>query len=116
MARARARLCCLGLAACAWLGCALARAEEALPARGEQYQGKSARQFADGSQGLWWDFKQLLVELDVTRAKALIVVGVVGAVLTLNKNKRMFHWGVVAALSYLLIAAGALCVHKGWLN
>ena len=118
MTRAMARLSRFGLGWAVFLWCSLASAaEDALPGtRGEQYQGKSLEQFARGSSGIWSSFKQILVDLDIPRAKALIIVGVVGAAFTFNKNKRLFHWGAVAAVSYLLVAAGALAVYKGWLN
>jgi len=78
------------------------------------YQGESVKNFGRGSQGLWATAKQYAADLDITPARALVGLGVVGAVFTLSKNKRLFHWGVVAAISYALIALGALAMVKGW--
>ncbi|MGC4116860.1 MAG: hypothetical protein QM765_20320 [Myxococcales bacterium] len=116
MARWVARLSRLGLACAVWLYAALAFAEDLPGTRGEQYQGKSLERFGRGSEGIGSTIKQIFEDLDITKAKALIIVGAVGALYTFNKNKRLFHWGVAAAISYALIAAGALAIYKGWLN
>ncbi len=97
------------------LWCALARAAEELPeARGDQYQGRSAREVGSGASNLWSTFVDFLHDLNITKAKVLIGLGAIGALYTLNKNKRQFTWGALALLAYALIAVGAIAVYKGW--
>lgn len=91
-----------------------AAADEHLPGKDEQYQGQSLKNFGVGSKSLWVNFKEALAEANITKAKVILGIGVLGALFTLNRNKRLFHWGVVAAISYALIALGALAIYKGW--
>ena len=78
------------------------------------YQGDSVRSFSRGSQGLWRTLRQSAAHLYVTPARAVLVLGVAGALYTFTKNKHLFHWGLLAAVSYALAALGVAAMYYGW--
>lgn len=76
------------------------------------YQGDSVDNLRSGSQGLWTEVRMFYRGLNMTPPKWMLVVGLLGALYTANKNKRLPKWGAVAALSYLLVLVGAAILYK----
>jgi len=58
--------------------------------------------------------KERLSGFHVTPARLMIGLGLLGALMSWNKNKRLRRWAILAGLSWLLLLGGLAAIVLGW--
>jgi hypothetical protein len=58
--------------------------------------------------------KERLSGFHVTPARLMIGLGLLGVLVSWNRNKRLRHWAVLAGLSWLLLLSGVAAIALGW--
>jgi len=84
------------------------------PERGYQQRSVESVQSWTRSAIRW--VKELLAAIHLTPARLALIVGLLGTLYTLGKNKRLVRWAVMAGLSYLLVTVGVCAMVFDWPN
>ncbi|MCC6750185.1 MAG: hypothetical protein IT371_21135 [Deltaproteobacteria bacterium] len=73
-------------------------------------QARAVEGTQDKARGAAEWVREHLSGLKVTPARLAAGLGLLGAIYTWPKNKRVHHWLILAALSYVLLAVGLLAI------
>ena len=81
---------------------------------GRSYQRDSVESFGGRALRAAAWVKDRLSGFHVTPARLLAGLGLLGVLITWNKNKRKRGWAALAAVSWLLLFGGAAAILTGW--
>jgi hypothetical protein len=81
---------------------------------GRTYQRDSVEGFGGRALRAATWVKERLSGFHVTPARLLAGLGLLGVLVTWNKNKRKQGWAVLAGISWLLLLGGAAAILTGW--